>query len=175
MAAPEPFTIRPAVEADAATLLAIYAPYVEKTAVSFETAVPSVADFAARIRKYAAGWAWLVAERQGRCLGYAYGSPHRERAGYRYSTEVSAYVDPGARRQGIGKALYLALFAELARRGYCRAYAGVTLPNDASVALHRGVGFQPVGIFHRVGWKLGAWHDVAWFERALRDEPPAEH
>ncbi|MGE5233376.1 MAG: arsinothricin resistance N-acetyltransferase ArsN1 family B [Acidobacteriota bacterium] len=171
---PEAPAIRAAVEADAAALLAIYAPYVERTAISFETVVPSLDEYTARLRKYSTGWGWLVAEREGRCLGYAYGSPHRERAAYRWSAEVSAYVDPGARRQGIGKALYLALFDELRRRGYCSAFAGVTLPNDASVALHRSVGFEPVGVFHRVGRKFGQWHDVAWFECPLRDKPPSE-
>jgi phosphinothricin acetyltransferase len=167
-----PFVIRPASEADAPKLLAIYAPYVERTAVSFEGVVPGVAEFAARVRTCAAQWAWLLAEREGRCLGYAYGSMHRERAAYRWSAETSAYVDPSAQRQGVGKALYLALFDALIARGYCNAYAGMTLPNDASAALHRSVGFEPIGVFRRVGYKFGAWHDVAWAQRKLRDGPP---
>jgi L-amino acid N-acyltransferase YncA len=168
------FVIRPATEDDAATMLAIYAPFVEHTAVSFETIAPGVEEFAARVRRYAAQWAWLLAERDGRCLGYAYGSPHRERAAYRWSAEVSAYVDTSAQRQGVGKALYLALFDVLAARGYCNAFAGMTLPNDASAALHRSVGFEPIGVFRRVGWKFGTWHDVAWFQRRLRDAPPQD-
>lgn len=167
-----PFLIRPACEADAGALLAIYAPFVEHTAVSFETQVPGVDEFAARIRRYGSQWAWLVAEREGRVLGYAYGSPHRERAAYAWSVETSAYVDPAARRQGIGRALYLALFDALAARGYCNAFAGMTLPNEASAALHRSVGFEPLGVFRRVGWKFGRWHDVAWAQRRLRDAPP---
>lgn len=164
--------IRAATEADASALLAIYAPYVEHSVVSFETKVPDVDEFAGRVRKFAAQWAWLVAERDGRMVGYAYGSPHRERAAYRWSAETSAYVDASAQRQGVGKALYLALFEVLAARGYCQAFAGMTLPNDASVALHRSVGFEPIGVFRAIGYKFGAWHDVAWAQRRLRDGPP---
>jgi phosphinothricin acetyltransferase len=171
-ASPSPFLIRSATEGDAAALLAIYAAFVEHTAVSFETTVPSLEEFAMRVRKYSAQWAWLLAERDGRCLGYAYASPHRERAAYRWSAETSAYVDASAQRQGVGTALYLALFDVLAARGYCNAFAGMTLPNDASAALHRSVGFEPIGVFRRVGWKFGAWHDVAWSQRPLRDAPP---
>ena len=170
----EPFRIRPALEADAPALLAIYRPFVETTTVSFETVAPTVDEFAARIAKALAGWQWLVAEREGRCVGYAYGGLHRERAAYRWSVEVSAYVDPRWQRHGIGRALYAMLLDDLARKGYCSAYAGITLPNDASVALHRSVGFEPVGVFKSVGRKFGKWHDVAWLQRALRDAPPFE-
>ena len=166
--------IRPATEADAAALLAIYAPFVETSAVSFETAVPTVDEFSARIRKALAGWQWLVAERDGRCVGYAYGSSHRERAAYRWAVEVSAYVDPAQQRQGIGRSLYSTLFVALADKGYCNAYAGITLPNAASVALHRCVGFDYIGTFGAVGRKFGKWHDVAWFQRRLRDSPPEQ-
>lgn len=165
-------TIRPARAADAAALLAIYAPFAERTAVSFETAAPSVEEFAARIDRSNSRWAWLVAERDGTLLGYAYGSTHRERAAYRWSVETSAYVDPRFQRRGIGRQLYVALLALLADKGYCNAFAGITLPNDASVALHRSIGFEPIGVFESVGWKLGAWQDVAWLQRRLRDGPP---
>ena len=165
------FTIRSAIESDAAALLAIYAPFVEQTAVSFETAAPTVQDFAARIRKANSQWAWLVAERDGALLGYAYGSTHRERAAYRWSVETSAYLDPRYQRQGIGTALYRALLAQLAARGLCHAFAGATLPNEASIALHRRVGFEPIGVFKSVGRKFGRWHDVAWMQRTLRDAP----
>ncbi|HEY2396441.1 MAG TPA: GNAT family N-acetyltransferase [Rudaea sp.] len=164
--------IRAATETDAAALLAIYAPYVAHTAVSFETQVPDIDEFTGRVRRYAAQWAWLVAEHDERIVGYAYGSPHRGRAAYRWSTETSAYVDASVQRQGVGKALYLALFEVLAARGYCQAFAGMTLPNDASVALHRSVGFEPIGVFRAIGYKFGAWHDVAWAQRRLRDGPP---
>jgi len=168
------FGIRSATQADAAALLAIYAPFVEHTAVSFETAAPDVAEFASRIRKANAQFAWLVAERDGTLLGYAYGSTHRERAAYRWSVETSAYLDPRFQRQGIGLALYRALLPQLAARGFCHAFAGATLPNDASIALHRRAGFEPIGVFESVGRKFGRWHDVAWMQRKLRDAPPDE-
>jgi L-amino acid N-acyltransferase YncA len=170
----ESIRIRSATEADAPALLEIYRPFVEDSAASFEMVAPTVEDFAARIEKALAGWEWLVAEREGRCIGYAYGSLHRGRPGYRWSVEVSAYVDPSHHRQGIGRALYLRLFEILTDKGFCNAYAGITLPNQGSVALHRRVGFEPIGIFKAVGRKFGEWQDVAWFHRVLRDSPPSE-
>lgn len=169
--AAETFRIRAATAADAAGMLEIYRPFVETTAVSFELKAPTVEEFAARVAKLLSGWSWLVAEREGRCIGYAYGSLHRERPAYRLSTEVTAYVHPDCRRQGVGGALYLQLFDELARKGYCNAFAGVTLPNEASVALHRRAGFEPIGVFRNVGWKFERWHDVRWFQRQLREKP----
>ena len=169
----EAMHIRSAVPADATALRAIYAPFVETTAVSFEEVVPTIEQFTARIAKALQGWAWLVAERDGRCLGYAYGSMHRERAAYRWSVEVSAYVHPSSYRQGVGAALYGSLLEVLAAKGFCNAYAGITLPNGASVALHKKFGFQPIGVFKSAGRKFGQWHDVAWMQRALRDSPPS--
>jgi phosphinothricin acetyltransferase len=170
---PDAPTIRSAVEADAAALLAIYRPFVESTAVSFETVVPTVEEFATRIAKALTGWQWLVAEQDGRCIGYTYGSSHRQRHAYRWSVEVSAYVHPNHHRRGVGRALYLRLLEELAQKGFCNAYAGATLPNEGSVALHRAVGFEFIGVFKAVGRKFGTWHDVAWFHRVLRDSPPS--
>jgi len=164
--------IRLASAADAPALLAIYAPFVVSTAVSFETLVPTVEEFAARIARTLAAWQWLVAERDGHCIGYAYGSTHRLRPAYRWSVEVSAYVHPDYHRQGVGRALYLRLFEELAQKGYCHAYAGTTLPNEGSIALHRSAGFEAIGVFRAVGRKFGQWHDVAWFQKTLRDCPP---
>jgi phosphinothricin acetyltransferase len=166
-----PLTIRQATEADAPALVAIYAPYVLETPISFETAVPTVEEFVARMRKYLSAWQYLVAERDGRIVGYAYGGTHRERAAYRYSVEVSAYVDRACHRQGIGRALYAQLFDDLAAKGYCEAFAGITHPNDASLGLHSAVGFTMIGIFRRIGWKFDRWHDVAWMQRSLRDRP----
>lgn len=164
-------TIRQAAEADAPALLAIYAPFVEHTPVSFETVVPGVEEFVARIRKSLTAWQWLVAERDGRVVGYAYGSSHRERAAYRWSVEVSAYIDPAYQRQGIGRALYNRLIDDLIASGYCTAFAGITTPNDASIGLHSAVGFEMIGVFRNIGWKFGRWHDVAWMQRRLRDRP----
>ena len=166
--------IRPATLPDAEALLAIYRPFVETSVISFETVPPALEEFAARIRKALASWQWLVAERAGQLIGYAYGSSHRERAAYRWSVEVSAYVSPSHHRQGVGRLLYSQLLPDLARRGYCNAYAGITLPNDASVALHRAAGFGFIGTFEAVGRKFGQWHDVAWFQKRLRDSPPSE-
>jgi len=165
--------IRSATEDDARALLEIYRPIVERTAISFETEPPTQAQFAERIAKALSGWAWFVAEEDGECIGYAYATAHRERAAYRWSVETSAYVHPSHHRKGIGKALYTELFDSLRTKGYCNALAIVTLPNEASIALHRSVGFQSIGVFRRAGWKFGAWHDVAWLQRTIRDVPPS--
>jgi L-amino acid N-acyltransferase YncA len=165
--------IRPLQVADAPAMLAIYRHYVEGTAISFEEQVPSIEEYAARVGKYVAGWAGVVAELEGRVIGYAYGSSHRERAAYRWSVETTVYVAAGAQRCGIGRALYGALLPMLADAGYCNAYAGVALPNPASEALHRAVGFRPIGTFPRVGYKFERWHDVAWFHLPLRAAPPS--
>lgn len=166
--------IRSATVADAEALLAIYAPHVQLGATSFEEVPPGAVEFAARIERCLASHAWLAAEVGGVIAGYAYGSPHRDRAAYRWSVEVSAYVHADFHRRGIARALYGRLFDDLAARGYCQAYAGITLPNDASVALHRALGFAPIGVFPRVGYKRGAWHDVMWLHRELRAGAPPD-
>ena len=163
--------IRQATTADAAALLDIYRPYVENTAVSFELVAPTVDEFAARIAKALSRWEWLVAEHDGKCIAYAYGSSHREREAYAWCGEVSAYVHPAHRGRRVAQHLYNALFDKLQARGYCNAYAGIALPNEASIALHRSVGFTPIGVFKSAGRKFGAWHDIAWFGRVLRNEP----
>jgi L-amino acid N-acyltransferase YncA len=168
---PSAVSIRTATIADAAACVAIYQPLVESTAVSFETVVPTVEEFAARIQKSLSAWTWLIAERDGRCIGYAYGHSHRERAAYRWSVEVTIYVDASHRGQGVGSELYRRLFTDLSNLGYCNAFAGVTQPNEASMALHRGVGFEYIGTFRSVGRKFDRWHDVAWFQRKLRETP----
>jgi phosphinothricin acetyltransferase len=129
-----------------------------------------------RITKTLAELPWLVSEdAQGKVSGYVYASKHRERPAYRWSVDVSAYVREDARGQGVGKRLYPALFAELAALGYVQAFAGIALPNQASLALHASVGFQPIGIYRKVGFKLGAWHDVGWWQKELRaPTEPAE-
>jgi L-amino acid N-acyltransferase YncA len=171
--------VRDATRDDAQACAAIYAPYVTDTAISFETDVPSVEAMAGRIAAALNTHAWLVAEAEadGRVVGYAYGGPYKARLAYRWACEVSVYVDRGRRRSGAGRALYEALLDRLAARGYRIAVAGMTLPNDASVALHRAMGFEPVGTYRRIGYKHGAWHDVAWTQRPLApdgSDPPPE-
>lgn len=166
--------IRDASTADAEACAAIYAPYVRDTAITFETEPPTANELARRI---AAAHAWVVAEDGGRVVGYAYASPYKARAAYRWSCEVSVYLEPGRRGTGTGRALYEALFERLVRLGFRIAVAGMALPNDASTGLHRALGFEPVGVYRRIGWKHGQWHDVAWMQRDLvpgEDGPPAE-
>jgi L-amino acid N-acyltransferase YncA len=158
-------------EGDAPQMLALYRPFVENSIISFEERVPAVEEYRSRVRGYLSSWYGVVAETDGSIIGFAYGSLHRERAAYRWSVETTVYVDGNVQRRGIGRGLYGALLPELARLGYCNAYAGVSLPNDASVGFHRAVGFESIGTFPRVGYKFGQWHDVAWFHLALRDEP----
>ena len=159
---------------DAPSVLAIYTPFVTETTVSFEIDTPSVEEMAWRITAAQSKWAWLVAELDGRVAGYAYASKFRERAAYRFSVEVSAYLAPAFRGRGIGRALYERLIDILVAKGFCTAYAGITLPNEASVKFHQALGFTEVGVFRRAGRKFGAWHDVSWWQRPLRDEPPKE-
>jgi L-amino acid N-acyltransferase YncA len=168
--------VRPATEQDAAACAAIYAPYVTETAISFESEPPSTGEMAQRIATATRTHAWLVLEDEGRVVGYAYGGKFAPRAAYRWACEVSVYLEPGRRRTGGGRRLYEALLERLTERGYRMAIAGMTLPNPASEGLHRAMGFEPVGTYRRIGYKDGAWHDVAWTQRELigGDEAPAE-
>ena len=167
-------TIRTAAPSDAAALTAIYAPIVTTTVNSFELEAPTVDEMRERIASTLQRLPWLVSlDSIGEIDGYAYASKHRERAAYQWSVDVSAYVRSDARGRGIGKRLYRSLIEELASLGYFQAFAGIALPNDASVALHEAVGFVPIGVYRNVGYKLGAWHDVGWWQCQLRD-PAAE-
>jgi phosphinothricin acetyltransferase len=167
-----PPTIRLASLDDAASVRDIYAPYCD-TPISFEAAPPSVDEMRRRIEKVLQRDPWLICEDNGEALGYVYACPHRERAAYRWSVDVAVYIRPDRRRRGVGRALYTALLDVLPRQGYVSAYAGVTLPNPASVGLHEAMGFRPVGVYRQVGFKCGAWHDVAWFQRPLQEPSPA--
>lgn len=165
--------IRLADPADAAACQAIYAPIVRDTIISFELEPPTVDEMAARIRTTLPTHPWLVCETAGVLSGYAYAGPHRTRAAYGWAADVSVYVDGARRRSGVGRALYAALLDVLPLQNVHAAFAGITLPNPASVGLHEALGFTPVGVYHRVGWKLGAWHDVGWWERELRPRTAA--
>ena len=168
--------IRLARPADAPAIQRIYAPYCTDTAISFEVEPPDAAEIEKRIAKTLAILPWLVAEDAGSLLGYAYASLHRERAAYRWSVDAAIYVAQDAHRRGLGRALYAPLFDLVRRQGYAQVYAGITLPNAGSVGLHEAMGFVPVGVFRNVGYKLGRWHDVGWWQLALGplEEDPAE-
>ncbi|MGY1849768.1 N-acetyltransferase family protein [Blastococcus sp. SYSU DS1021] len=175
MGAPAP-TVRDATPADAAACAAIYAPYVTGTAITFELEPPTPAQMAERIAAARRAHAWLVLEDDGAVVGYAYAGPYKERAAYRWSCEVSVYLDGGRRRRGGGRALYEALFERLAARGFRTAIAGMTLPNEPSEGLHTAMGFEPIGTYRRIGFKHGRWRDVLWAQRPLGayDDDPAE-
>lgn len=160
--------IRTALVEDASLLHEIYAPIVEQTAISFELTPPSIAELAKRIKSYSSSHEWLVAEHAGELLGYAYATPHRPRDAYKYSVETSVYIGRESREKGIGKQLYTELFDRLKSRGFHNAYAGITLPNQASVTLHQSVGFTAIGVFREIGFKHDAWHDVSWWQRRIK-------
>jgi L-amino acid N-acyltransferase YncA len=154
---------------DADAVRTIYGPAVLESATSFETELPDTTAMKQRVRDLRDRYPWLVFEADGRVLGYAYASPHRTRHAYQWCVEVSVYIHADARKSGIGRALYTALFEILRKQGYVNAYAGITLPNAASVGLHEAVGFEPIGVFKRIGFKLGQWHDVVWLELRLSE------
>ncbi|WP_327637948.1 GNAT family N-acetyltransferase [Kribbella sp. NBC_00482] len=168
--------VRDASATDAEACAAIYAPYVTGTAITFELDPPTVEEMAERIAKAQSTHAWLVLEADGQVVGYAYGGPMKPRAAYRWSCEVSVYVAPSHHRTGAGRTLYNALFDRLSERGFRTAIAGMTLPNPASEGLHKSLGFDPIGTYRNIGWKLDAWHDVAWSQRPLAKlpDPPEE-
>ena len=164
---------------DAAACAAIYAPYVHDTSVSFEEVAPTTDEFAALIAETSRRHPWLVLEDAGAVVGYAYATQHRARAAYRWAADVAIYVDRARHRGGAGRTLYEALLELLRRQGLHSACAGVTLPNDASVGLHRALGFEHVGTYRSIGWKAGAWRDVSWWQLRLApdagaDAPPSE-
>ena len=159
--------IRFATEADLPQILAIYAPFVERTAVSFEYTVPTLEAFTARFRAYTAQYPWLVWEEEGRVLGYAYGSAPFERAAFSWCCESSIYLDPSCHRRGIGKKLQLALEELMKLQGYQLLYSLVTTDNPGSIAFHKALGFTQLADFPGCGWKLGAWHGIVWLEKRL--------
>jgi L-amino acid N-acyltransferase YncA len=174
-----PPPIRLATTDDAARIAEIYAPHVTDRPTSFELVPPDGPVMAGRIAAVLRQWPWLVWDDGGGAVAYAYASAHAERIAYRWSVNVSVYVDAAHQRRGLGRALYLRLFEILRVQGVYSAFAGITLPNASSVGLHAALGFEPIGVFRNAGHKLGAWHDVAWMGLALRQpdgnaapEPP---
>jgi phosphinothricin acetyltransferase len=158
---------------DAPQIAAIYRPFCLDNCVSFETGAPDAAEMAARVGRINRRYAWLVDDAGGIIRGYAYASPHRERAAYRWAVEVTVYVHESYRGEGVGRALYADLFGRLREQGLYRAYAGILVPNPASQAFHESMGFTLVGIYKKIGYKLGAWRDVGWWQLALRPEDGA--
>jgi len=161
-------TIRLATSNDAMGILAIYVPIVRETAISFEVTPPDINEMRQRIENTLGRFPWLVCADGARVLGYAYATRHRDRAAYQWSVDVSVYVNAQARRSGIGRSLYSSLLNLLDLQGFYNAYAGINLPNPASIGLHEAMAFRLVGIYQSVGYKLGKWHDVGWWHRALR-------
>ncbi|MFM0779137.1 N-acetyltransferase family protein [Streptococcus suis] len=159
--------IRSARLEDAADLVAIYAPYVEKTAITFETQVPTVSEFASRIEKTLGKFPYLVAVEEGKILGYAYASTYYARAAYDWTVELSVYIKQEARGKGIGTLLYNALERELTARGFKNFLACIALPNPSSIALHEKRDYEQVAHFKKVGYKFDTWHDIVWFQKSL--------
>jgi len=168
--------IRIAKISDGQDIADIYGPIVRDTSISFEEAPPSAKEMANRIESTLITHPWLVAEQDGRVVAYAYATQHRTRAAYQWSCDVSVYVGENTRRSGVARALYDCLFAILLTQGFATAFAGIALPNDASVGFHKSMGFEAIGIYRRVGFKNGSWRDVIWWSRTLQNfkgAPPA--
>jgi phosphinothricin acetyltransferase len=164
--------IRLATTGDAAAVAAIYAPFCEGSAVSFEQVAPTADEMAQRIATVIAHRPWIVLEDNGAVVGYAYAGPHNERWAYRWSVNTAIYITHTHQRRGAGRALYAALFDLLRGLGHYKAVAGITLPNPASIGLHEAMGFELVGVYRDIGYKLGAWRDVAWYQASIQPVPP---
>ena len=168
--------IRVATENDAKNILGIYSPYIANTSFTFETEVLSVDAFKERINTYLVNWPWLVCEMDGTLAGYAYGTKYRERTAYQWCVEVSVYIHDDHQRSGIARALYMALIEILKRQGFRNVYAVINLPNEKSVAFHESCGFVYFATYMNVGYKLGKWKNVGWWQLLLNeytDEPAA--
>ena len=162
-------SVRPASPQDAAACVAIYRPYVEHTAISWEIEVPTVDEMASRIAGLRATHEWLILERGDQIIGFAYGQPLKRLATFQWSAETGIYVDVDHHRAGGGRELYTRLLPRLTQRGYRQAFAGITQPNEASNCFHRSFGFEDAGLYRRAAWKHDRWHDVAWMQLDLVD------
>ena len=167
MAEQSEVTLRLGGTGDFAAILEIYAPYVNETAITFETSVPSLDDFSARLAGFADTYPLIVAVRDETVAGYAYAHRIGERAAYAWNAELSVYLDSAFRGAGLGRTLCTALLSLLAAQGVRNAFSLITVPNDASIGLHEALGFSPMGIQRQAGFKCGAWHDVAWYQKQI--------
>lgn len=165
--------IRLATPSDAAACLRIYAPIIERTAISFETVVPTTSEFAARMKKIMLNYPFLVWEENGEVLGYAYATRFRDRAAYDWICESAIYLDERSRGKGIGKKLYLKLFDCLREMNMVSVVGGIR-SGSLSAEFHRVMGFKPVGNFPFAGFKFGEWHDVEFWQLALAEKVPAK-
>ena len=166
--------IRVAEPEDAEALLRVYAPYVEKTAITFEYDAPSAEEFAGRIEKTLKRYPYLVAEEDGAILGYAYAGAFKSRAAYDWAAETTVYVAEDAKRRGIGKQLYAALEQALAAQNILNLNACIAYPAGEdpyltrdSVEFHRSLGYRLVGQFTQCGYKFGRWYDMVWMEKHI--------
>ncbi|HVZ96351.1 MAG TPA: GNAT family N-acetyltransferase [Chitinophagaceae bacterium] len=167
--------IRLATTADASAMLEIYKPFITGTPVTFETDIPSLSSFEQRIQTYMNTWPWLVYESDGVVAGYAYAARHRERAAYQWCVESSVYVHSDFQKRGIATLLYNTLFKILKRQGFINVYAVITLPNEKSVSFHTGFGFAHFADYKNIGYKMGKWHTVGWWELQLNEYPADPH
>lgn len=162
--------IRVAKESDITAMLAIYAPFVENTAVTFDMKVPTLSEFNQRIKKIQTEAPCLVYELDGEVLGYAYASAHRTRAAYKWTREMSVYIREDAKTKKYGTALYSSMIELLKCQNYRSVLAGITLPNIPSVNFHERFGFHPVGVYNNIGYKLGKPHRVGWWQLMIEDD-----
>lgn len=168
--------IRPFRIEDSSSILEIYAPFITNGGVSFETTVPPLPDFEIRLKTIAAKYPFLVAEIDHKVAGYAYAGLHRDRDAYKWIVETSVYLHPDFRKQGLGEQLYQQLFDILQQRNFVWAYAGITQPNESSMALHTKMGFSVFATYLNAGWKNGQWYDVVWLRKPVNQasSPPPE-
>jgi phosphinothricin acetyltransferase len=162
-------TIRIAKEADIEEILAIYAPYVRETAITFEYTVPTLEEFRERMRKTLTKYPYLVAVQEAEILGYAYASEFKNRAAYDWAVETTIYVKQDSRKSGVGKKLYQALEEVLKRQNICNLYACIAYPNPGSIGFHEHLGYQTIGHFSKCGYKFETWYDMIWMEKMIAE------
>ncbi len=163
------FEIRLICETDTQSVLDIYKYYVDHTIISFEYNAPTHDEYLQRIKTNTEKYPWLVCLHKNNIIGFAYGSTHRYRTAYQWSPESTIYLAPNFHTKGIGRVLYETLFSLLKLQGYYNVFAGVGLPNDKSVGFHRALGFEEIGVFKNIGYKLGNWHHTHWFQLTLAE------